>query len=334
MSRLVHLALLSVSGLVFGCTPEASAWNGERELPALSTASPEDPFEPLPERVALDPRRVALGARLFAERQLSKRGDASCLDCHHFDHGGADRLPLSQLPGREPTVANSLSVFNLAFADRFNWNGYYRSLEAQLDAPMTNPRVMGQSLREARATLEADGRYTRDFEAAYADGLTEANLRDAIATYERSLVTPNAPFDRYLRGERAALGDQAFQGYRLFKTYGCASCHQGRNVGGNMVQKLGVLRDYFADRGEVGPGDLGLAAITQREEDRFVFRVPSLRNVALTAPYLHDGSAATLEDAVEIMAEYQLGRFLSTEEVSAIVAFLHALTGEQPGAPR
>lgn len=334
MNRLVHLALLQVSGVLIACTPEASAWVAERELPALSTASPEDPFEPLPERVALDPRRVALGARLFAEPLLSKQGDASCLHCHHFDHGGADRGPLSQLPGREPTVANSLSIFNLAFADRFNWNGYYRSLEAHLDAPMTNPRVMGQSLREAAVALRASGSYTADFQAAYPEGLDEANLRDALATYERSLVTPNAPFDRFLRGERSALGDRAFQGYRLFKTYGCASCHQGRNIGGNMVQKLGVLRDYFADRGEVGPGDLGLAAITQREEDRFVFRVPSLRNVALTAPYLHDGSASTLEDAVEIMAEYQLGRTLSTEEVEAIVAFLQSLTGEQPEAPQ
>jgi cytochrome c peroxidase len=334
MSRLVHLALLSLSGSLVACTPEASAWDGERELPALSTASPEDPFEPLPEHVPLDPRRVGLGARLFRERLLSKQGDASCLDCHRFDHGGADRGPLSQLPGREPTALNSLSIFNLAFADRFNWNGYYRSLEAQLDAPMTNPRVMGQNLRDAATALRASGRYDRDFEAAYVDGLNETNLRDAIATYERSLVTPNAPFDRFLRGDRSALADQAFEGYRLFKTYGCASCHQGRNVGGNMVQKLGVLRDYFADRGEVGPGDLGLAAITQREGDRFVFRVPSLRNVALTAPYLHDGSAETLEDAVEIMAEYQLGRFLSTEEVAAIVAFLQSLTGEQPGAPR
>jgi cytochrome c peroxidase len=167
----------------------------------------------------------------------------------------------------------------------------------------------------------------------FSDGLTAANVRTALLEYERSLVTPNAPFDRYLRGDTHAISERAKQGYALFKTYGCASCHQGMAVGGNMLQRVGVMHDYFGDRGSVTPADLGHFSVTHLERDRYVFRVPSLRNVALTAPYFHDGTAATLEKAITTMARYQLGRELEDEDVALLAEFLRTLTGEYRGKP-
>jgi cytochrome c peroxidase len=146
------------------------------------------------------------------------------------------------------------------------------------------------------------------------------------------LITPNAPFDRFLRGQ-GQLSAQQHRGYETFRDYGCISCHQGKNVGGNMYQRFGIMRDYFADRGEVVAVDFGRYSQTQLEDDRFVFRVPSLRNVALTAPYFHDGSADTLEEAVTTMARYQLGRALAAEQADDIAAFLGTLTGEYRGRP-
>jgi len=152
-----------------------------------------------------------------------------------------------------------------------------------------------------------------------------------VLEYERSLVTPSSPFDRYLRGDPQALSPEAKRGFGLFKSYGCASCHQGMAIGGNVFERFGVLRDFFADRGHFSEADLGRFNVTAREQDRFVFRVPSLRNVALTAPYFHDGSAPTLEAAVTIMATYQLGRDLDAQDVRDLVSFLRSLTGEFQG---
>jgi cytochrome c peroxidase len=170
----------------------------------------------------------------------------------------------------------------------------------------------------------------RAFREIYPEGITATSVRQAIATYCLSLVTPNSRFDRYLRQE-ITLTSEEQAGYELFREYGCVSCHQGINIGGNMLQRFGVMKDYFAERGHVGPSDYGLYAATGREEDRFVFRVPSLRNVAETGPYFHDGSAETLEDAVVTMARYQLGRELGPLETARIVAFLRTLTGALAG---
>jgi cytochrome c peroxidase len=142
--------------------------------------------------------------------------------------------------------------------------------------------------------------YVRVFNKIYGDGLTKANVQDAIATYEQSLYTPNSRFDRFLRGDKQALTPAEYTGYQLFKAYGCISCHQGMNVGGNMLQRFGVLGDYFSERGNITPADLGRFNVTEDPADRFVFRVPSLRNVVLTAPYFHDGTAKTLEEAIAL----------------------------------
>ena len=194
---------------------------------------------------------------------------------------------------------------------------------------------MGSNWESIIAKLKSDREYTKRFSSVYADGITPDNVRNALATFERSLVTPNSKFDRFLRGERAAISNLEKDGYRRFKSLGCVACHQGVNVGGYMFQSMGVMGNYFKDRKTpVTEADLGRFAVTKREHDKHVFRVPSLRNVELTAPYFHDGSAATLEDAVKTMAKYQLGKDISTEETRAIVAFLKTLTGQAPASNR
>jgi cytochrome c peroxidase len=181
------------------------------------------------------------------------------------------------------------------------------------------------------ATLKNDPRYSKKFSQIYADGVTKNNVSDAIAEFERALITPNARFDQFLRGKKHALNDKEFKGYQKFKSYGCVSCHQGINVGGNMYQTMGVMGDYFKDRKTPArEADLGRFLITGKEEDKHVFKVPSLRNVASTAPYFHDGSIPTLEAAVDTMAKYQLGRQMSKEDIESIVAFLKTLSGERP----
>jgi cytochrome c peroxidase len=167
----------------------------------------------------------------------------------------------------------------------------------------------------------------------YRDGITAANIKDAIATFERSLVTPNSRFDKYLRGDQAALSENEKHGFELFQSYGCSACHQGINLGGNMFEKMGLMGDYFADRGNPTDADQGRFNINHEEQSMYEFRVPSLRNVARTAPYFHDGNAQTLQQAVTIMAKYQLGRPMPPDDVDAIVAFLGSLTGEYKGLP-
>ena len=181
------------------------------------------------------------------------------------------------------------------------------------------------------AKLRAVPDYVTQFRDAFPDGLTQANVLNALAEFERSLITPNAPIDRYLRGERDALTADERQGYRLFKSYGCVACHQGMNIGGNLYQKFGVFQAPSPPRDGDAQPDVGRYRVTSIERDRGVFRVPSLRNVAVTAPYFHDGRAPTLESAVEIMGRVQLGRELAIEDINAIVRFLRTLTGEYQG---
>ena len=194
---------------------------------------------------------------------------------------------------------NTPTIFNVGLNAAFNWDGIANTLEAHAEIVLLNPRLMNTTWPELLAKLQADADYVTSFNTAYPEGLTRANVLDALASFERSLLTPNARFDRYLRGEQHALTEPEQQGYRLFKSYGCVACHQGINIGGNMYQKFGV----FAEAGgEESPGagvDLGRYAVTKVPRDREVFRVPSLRNVAVTAPYFHDGRAPTLEDAVD-----------------------------------
>jgi cytochrome c peroxidase len=302
---------------------------------AQSPSSPAtqvgEPITPLPLDVTLDPKRIALGERLFGDTRLSGDNSRSCATCHALDAGGVDARPRAIATDGKPRLRNTPTLFNVGYNFAFNWDGATVTLEDHAQRLLTNPAVMNAKWPELLARLGADTNYPASFAAAYADGLTQTNVLDAIATFERSLATPNARLDRYLRGERQALSDDEQRGYRLFKSYGCVACHQGTNVGGNLFQRFGVFQSPGdSPAGEV---DVGRYRVTSVERDRGVFRVPSLRNVALTAPYFHDGRAPTLEVAVETMGRVQLGRQLDGEEIKVIVQFLRALTGEFRGKP-
>jgi cytochrome c peroxidase len=294
-------------------------------------AQVREPIQPIPLEIALDRNKVALGEKLFGDVRLSGDRQISCLSCHKLDMGGTDRLALSTGVNGAIGEVNTPTVFNVGYNFYFNWNGKFENLMDHLQALMTNPKVMGTQWEASIRALQQVPDYVREFSQIYPEGLTPDNIKDAIVTYEQSLFTSNARFDQFLRGNKRVLTALEQEGYRLFKAYGCVSCHQGGNVGGNMFARFGNLGDYFADRGNLTPADLGRFNVTQDRADRFVFRVPSLRNVALTPPYFHDGSVKTLEEAISIMAKYQLGRSLSQAKIDAIAQFLNALTGEYRG---
>ena len=290
---------------------------------------PGEPVEPLPQQTSVNSQRAALGEKLFFDPALSASGKVACVTCHLYEHGGAEPSPLSLTSTGERTRFNAPSIFNVAYNFRFSWTGAFTTIESQLD--MAFARTMGVDLPSVVGRLGQHG-YRERFASLYPDGLTAANLRDALTQFVVSAVTPDSRFDRFLRGERAALTADEQAGYGLFKDLGCASCHQGKNVGGNLFQRMGVAEDYFAVRGTpINEGDLGRFAITHDPSDKHVFRVPSLRNVERTAPYFHDGSAATLDDAIVTMARFQLGREVAPEDRARIAAFLRTLTGNYRG---
>ena len=303
-------------------------------LPALPHAAPlNEPILPVPLSLKQNPARAEIGRRLFSDTRLSGNGRVSCASCHDLSKGGSDGLARSPGLNGKLTGVNTPTVFNVAFGFKQFWNGRADSLEAQVDEVVRNPDEMGSTWPDVVKKVSADADYRTLFFAAYAGFVTKENIQNAIATYERTLITPNSRFDRYLRGETAVLSATEKAGYAAFKRYGCVACHQGVNVGGNMFQKFGLMGDYFAKRGNPTPDDEGRFLVTKVESDRHVFKVPSLRNVALTAPYFHDGSVKTLEEAVDVMFRYQLGRVASAEDKKSIVQFLHTLTGERLTAP-
>lgn len=327
------VALAIVLGVVL-----ALVWPSPEEPPerAAALGAPSglragEPIRPLPGPPALDPREVELGRRLFHDPRLSGDGSLSCASCHDLARGGADgRVRSVGLGGREAAV-NAPTVFNSGLNFRQFWDGRAETLAHQIEDARAGE--LGATWVEILARLEDDPGYRRSFADLYPQGLAPASVTGALAAFLRSLATPDGRFDRYLLGDDAALTAEEKEGYRLFKTYGCAACHQGAGVGGNMFQRFGALGDYFADRGAITEADYGRFNVTGAPEDRHVFKVPMLRNVALTAPYFHDGQAETLEEAVQAMARYQLGRELGAEETRLIVAFLHTLTGEYRGEP-
>lgn len=244
----------------------------------------------------------------------------------------ADGQSTPELAGRPGPLTNSPTLYNVRYLFKLNWTGKFDTLSEHLDSLLDNPRVLDTTWEAVIARLRASPQWTEKFREVFGSSPSVDAARQALVEYELSLVTPDAPFDRWLRGDQAALSADAEQGYALFKSYGCSSCHQGMLVGGNMFQRLGAMREYFGDPSEVELADWGRYELTGREEDRYVFRVPSLRNVTLTAPYLHDGSAPHLRSVIELMAKYQLGRSIEPDHVARIAAFLTALTGEYRGA--
>jgi cytochrome c peroxidase len=292
-----------------------------------------EPIKPLPTSVNQDPVRASIGRQLFQDVRLSVNSRVSCSSCHDLAQGGVDGRVHSTGFGGKLTAVNAPTVLNATFNFRQFWNGRADSLEAQIDAVIQNPIEMGSRWDDVVAKVSQDVNYQRTFTSSYKDGVTKANIQNALATYERTLTTPNSRFDRYLRGDPNAISEEEKVGYAKFKQYGCIACHQGMNVGGNMFQKFGVMGDYFAKRGNPTEADMGRYLVTGEEGDQHVFKVPSLRNVAITAPYFHDGTAKTLDEAVDVMFRYQLGRVASKEDKTAIVNFLNTLTGDFKQTP-
>ena len=314
-----------------------SGWQGKQVLepPAASAAGvlPEsqEPIVPLPLHVPADPARVALGERLFHDVRLSGGNAIACVTCHRLEHGGTDGLPRAMTVTGTLHPRNTPTIFNVAFNAAYNWDGGVRTLEAHAERVLLSQTLMHTTWPVLLARLRTEPDYRAAFTTLYPGRLAPAHVLDALATYMRSLVTPNSRFDRYLRNHTEALSPEERRGYAIFKAYGCVACHQGVNVGGSMFQKFGIFQEAPAPHDPTRPVDLGRFLLTQVTRDREVFRVPSLRNVAVTAPYFHDGRTATLEVAVAIMARVQLGRTLSPEDSHAIVQFLHTLTGEYQG---
>ena len=282
----------------------------------------EEPITPIPEHVTVDTRKAALGKRLFFDPILSADNTVSCASCHLLHDGGDDNLPVSFGIRGQKGAVNAPTVYNAVFNFRQFWDGRAADLAEQAMGPIENPVEMGNTFPRLIRTLKTTS-YKRRFAALYRDGITRENIADAIAEYEKTLITPNAPIDCYLRGDADALTPQQKAGYELFKSKGCISCHQGRNIGGNMYNKFGI----FQDANSTNPGRYTL---THDPRDKYYFKVPSLRNVAETAPYFHDGRTSSLTEAVYFMSEHQLGRKITPQEVERIVAFLHALSGQLP----
>lgn len=323
---------LVAAGAFAGCSECRGEDEGaEPQQEARETADePEEPVEPLPEQVEFDRAKMELGRRLYFDPILSGDGTVSCSTCHALDKGGADAKKASTGIRSQQGPINSPTVLNSSLNVAQFWDGRAADLVEQAKGPVVNPIEMGATWEQVIERIKDDPYYAETFEEVYDDGVTENNVAGAIAEYEEALITP-APFDDYLRGDEDAIGEEAKEGYALFKEVGCTTCHTGPGVGGNSFQKMGLVNDYFADReGEITEADLGRYNVTKKEEDRHKFKVPLLRNVELTAPYFHDGSQETLEEAIRAMAHYQLGKELTDEQVSKIEAFLTSLTGEIP----
>jgi cytochrome c peroxidase len=282
--------------------------------PGVPPPAEQEPITPIPLPPAADPLKLALGERLFADPHLSVDGSRACLSCHDIHTNGADAKRYDKGLDGSKLSLNTLTVFNAALSFRLNWEGNYRTLEAQAAASLESPEIMGTKIAKVVRKLSTEPAMERQFGVAYGHGPDRTSLLDAIATYERSLLTPGSRFDRWLEGDRAALSPTEWKGYQLFKSLGCVSCHQGVNVGGNLFERHGIFHPLASP-------------------NPVILRVPSLRNVATTPPYFQDGSAPNLHDAVRKMAFAQLDTTLSDEQTDLIVAFLKTLTGTYRGLP-
>jgi cytochrome c peroxidase len=306
-----RLLLVVQLAVLVGGLPARSS---DSDVPSAMPAATDEPITPIPQAPAADPLKVKLGERLFKDPRLSRDGTRACVSCHDTQTNGA-KPPARDIAHEGPESAfDTVTVFNAALNFRLNWEGNFRTLEAHTLSSLESPGGLQSPINDVVAKLAADTESTDQFLLAYGHKPDPPSLLDAVATYERSLVTPGSRFDLWLGGDATALSAQELAGYQLFKSYGCVSCHQGVNVGGNLFERQGIFHPLVA-----------------RKPERV--RVPSLRNVATTAPYFHDGSAPTLEEAVRKMAFAQLNRTMSEHDIAAISAFLRTLTGNYHGHP-
>jgi cytochrome c peroxidase len=286
----------------------------------------KEPIEPITPVKVINLAQVELGKKLYFDRRLSKSGFISCNSCHNLIMGGTDNLKTSvghnwqQGPINAPTVLNS--SMNIA---QF-WDGRAADLKEQAGGPITSPTEMAFTHTLAIDVLESIPQYVAEFKLVFGtDSINFDHVTQAIAEFEKTLVTPNSRFDQWLLGNKDALTEKELAGYQIFKHSGCAVCHNGAAVGGNSFKKMGVIEPYEAK----SPAE-GLSAVTGNDSDRFKFKVPTLRNVELTYPYFHDGEAETLTEAVDVMGRLQLGKEFTQDENAKVVSFLKTLTGDQP----
>ncbi len=291
-------------------------------LHLLSASAFSEAIEPIPFKADYDKKIALLGKQLFFDPILSKDNTISCATCHHLESGGDDNLKFSFGINGQEGVINSPTIYNSVYNFRQFWDGRAKDLAEQAIGPIENPVEMGNDFDHLIKTLQAS-KYKAMFELLYDEGLTKQNILHALAEYEKALITPNAPFDQYLRGDETAISAEAKEGYTLFKSKGCIACHHGRNIGGNLYNKFGVIEN-------ANSADLGRYNVTKKARDKYFFKVPSLRNVSQTAPYFHDGRTHSLTEAVKLMARFQLGQPVTEDEVRKIVAFLKTLDGEIP----
>jgi len=324
---------MTVASLItIGCLAAGQTWSQSALMKQAQGL-----FKPIPATApplkgnASTPAKVNLGKMLYFEPRLSASHSISCNSCHMIGMGGVDLQETSlghrwQHGGRNaPTVYNA--VFDLA---QF-WDGRASDLEQQAGGPLVNPVEMDTTEAHVVEQLKGIPGYAQVFARAFpgtADPITFDNVRKAIAVFEATLLTPNAPFDRYLKGNEKALDATQKQGLALFISKGCTACHNGINVGGGMYAPFGLVERPGADI--LPPGDKGRFAVTKTVSDEYVFRVPPLRNIALTAPYFHTGKVWDLRQAVAIMGSSQLGARLTDDEIGKIEVFLGSLTGDQP----
>jgi cytochrome c peroxidase len=306
---------VAIGALVLGGLQLFPALSQPLTQPLQSNGTPvEEPITPIPALPAIEPRKIKLGARLFDDVRLSYDNSRSCSSCHDLGTNGASRKDHDVGFDGSNLPLNTLTVFNAALSFRFGWEGKLRTIEADVKASLENPQVMGSSISGLAKKIAVDADIRGEFTAVYGRGPDAENIVDAIASFERTLVTPGSRFDRWLAGDAAVLSAEEVDGYRLFKSLGCVSCHQGVNIGGNLFERHGIFHPLASPQPEI-------------------LRVPSLRNVATTAPYFHDGSAQSLDDAVRKMGLAQLNSTLTEQQVKAIVAYLQTLTGNYRGTP-
>jgi len=299
-------------------------------------------FKPLPASSALDnselaPTRVALGKALVFGTRVSSDGRLGCATCHNPAYHGADALALSVGIHGKVLPRNAHTVFNTSLLMAQHYGGNRATVEEQAFKALLSPVAYGNTSNEQVETKLIKLGYEPLFKAAYPGdekAVSVENWSKAIGAYERTLLTPS-PFDKFLKGDAQALSKTAKLGLEKFINVGCAGCHNGVTVGGQSYQKFGITQDYWTVTGSTPKDafngyDKGRFHDTKNEADAFMFKVPQLRNVAVTAPYFHDGSVATLPQAVRVMAQLQLGKQLSDDDVVQIVSFLESLTGNIP----
>ncbi|NVI84922.1 cytochrome C biogenesis protein CcsA [Janthinobacterium sp. BJB312] len=289
-------------------------------------AAEKEPIQPITAAKVANPAMVELGKKLFFDPRLSRSGFISCNSCHNLSMGGTDNIKTSIGHNWQRGPINSPTVLNSSMNVAQFWDGRAKDLQEQAGGPIANPGEMAFTHELAIDVLASIPAYRAEFRQVFGqDKLTIEQVTRAIAAFEEVLVTPGSRFDQWLSGKKSALTKDELAGYQLFKSSGCIACHNGPAVGGNTFQKMGVVEPY-----KTAMTAEGRSAVTGKDADRFNFKVPTLRNVELTYPYFHDGEAATLTQAVDVMGRLQLGRTFTPDENAKLVAFLKTLTGKQP----